>query len=61
MIHFHDYQWSYCRVLRVASHAKSSRKKKSQQNPPPKDPLGHQIRFKTIENGIGLPCVNFKN
>ena len=49
-----------CRVLSVASHAKSNgRQKKSQQNPP-KDPLGHQIRFKTIEKGMGLSCVGFK-
>ena len=34
--------------------------KKSQQNPP-KDPLWHQIRFKTIEKGAGLPCLSFKN
>ena len=46
-----------CRVLRVASHAK--KKRKTQQNPP-KDPLGHQIRFMNKEEGAGLPCVGFK-
>ena len=44
----------------MASRAKSNGKKKSQQNPP-NDPLRHQIRFKTIEKGMGLPCVGFKN
>ena len=34
-------------------------KKKSQQNPP-KDPLGHQIWYKTKENGAGLPCAGLK-
>ena len=32
----------------------------TKQNPP-KDPLGHQIRFKTIEKDVGLLCVDFKN
>ena len=50
-----------CRVLRVASHAKSNGKQKKSQQNPPKDPLGHQIRFKTIEKGAGLPCVGLKN
>ena len=35
-------------------------KKKNQQKPS-KDPLGHQIWFKTKEEGAGLPCVSFKN
>ena len=45
----------------MASHAKSSEKQKKTQQNLPKDPLGHQIRFKTIEKGVGLPCVDFKN
>ena len=36
------------------------KKKKTQQNPP-NDPLGHQIQFKTKEEGAGLPYVSFKN
>ena len=44
----------------MASHSKTSGKKKTQQSRP-KDPLGHKIRFKTIEKGVGLLCVGFKN
>ena len=47
--------------LRVVSHAKSNEKQKKSQQNPPKDPLVHQIRFKTKEEGVGLPCVDFKN
>ena len=45
----------------MASLAKSNGKQKKIQHNPPKDPLGHQIRFKTIEKSAGLPCVDFKN
>ena len=44
----------------MASRAKNNGKKNSQQNPP-NDLLRNQIRFKTIERGMGLPCVSFKN
>ena len=48
-----------CMILRVASHAKSNEKKISTK--PSQGSLGHQTRFKTIEKGVGLPCVDFKN
>ena len=44
----------------MASHAKVEVKKNLNKNPL-KDPLGHQIRFKTKEEGTRLPCVCFKN
>ena len=43
----------------MASHAKVEVKKNLNKNPL-KDPLGHQIRFKTKEEGARLPCVCFK-
>ena len=40
---------------------KAVENKKKSQPKPPKDPLGHQIWFKTKDEGEGLPCVGFKN
>ena len=41
--------------------AKLRKTKQNFKRNPPKDPLGHQIWFKTKEEGVGLPCVSFKN